>query len=240
MRAVVFVPPSPWPTWSGMDVRALIHLLRPLAPASPSPRVHPGRTWPARRESAACFDSDAGRSMYRKSSWISTAYARGDWLRSKMVDEVADWFGGRARLSASRRWRGTGCVRMPRIDSVRLVGRVRDLGSDLYANACLAICPVFTGTGQPVKLLEALSYRVPAVAVGPAAKRAGLHPGRGGFVGRDPVSFANAVTALWRDRRLARQMGDSGAEWLQEAHDLNPLAAALSGFWPRPTARTPP
>ncbi len=101
----------------------------------------------------------------------------------------------------------------------------------LYASARVAVNPVFTGSGQSIKVLEATGYGVPVVA-----SAVGLR----GIVGArepgiqqvdDPAGFAEAVVRLFRDDELAARARESAHAFAcaSNAEQLAVLARVCSG-----------
>jgi glycosyltransferase involved in cell wall biosynthesis len=87
---------------------------------------------------------------------------------------------------------------------VAIEGRVSDERlAELYRNACVAVNPVFTGSGQSIKVLEATGLGVPVVAstVGIRGIVGVSEPGV--HVANDPASFARALTRILCDSDYA-------------------------------------
>jgi glycosyltransferase involved in cell wall biosynthesis len=101
---------------------------------------------------------------------------------------------------------GACCEAVAPTEGVRLSGFVPDLIS-VYQQAKFFVCPVFGGTGQQVKIVEAMAHGLPVVALKAAAKMSPIEHGINGFIANDAVEFACYVIQLWQDPGLCRQLG---------------------------------
>jgi len=98
---------------------------------------------------------------------------------------------------------------------IRLQGFIADLG-ELYRSARFAVCPVLGGTGQQIKIVEAMAYGLPVVATRYSAKTSPLIHGENGFVADNAREFAEYCVRLWRDPGLCRQMGVAARRTIRE------------------------
>jgi len=112
--------------------------------------------------------------------------------------------------------------------NVRYLGYVPDL-SDVCRNAAFAICPVFAGTGQQVKIIEAMAHGLAVVAFRRAALASPLRHGENGFIAEDIDQFAMCLVDLWRNRVLCRQLGTTARATLDAADST---ASALRSLVP--------
>ena len=106
------------------------------------------------------------------------------------------------------------CSRVDGAKDVQLAGVVDDLAGQ-YGSACFAVSPVFGGTGQQVKIVEAMAHGRAVVAMGNAAARSPLRHGENGLVARDAAEFAESVIRLWKDRELCRVLGKTARETIR-------------------------
>ncbi len=131
-----------------------------------------------------------------------------------------------------------GCPVAP---GVRIEGRVSSERLEaLYGAARVAVNPVFTGSGQSIKVLEATGYGVPVVAsaVGlrgiVGASEPGIH------LADDPASFARALVRLLNDDDHAARARESAYSFARasNAEQLELLRHACSGA-PAPAIAMP-
>jgi glycosyltransferase involved in cell wall biosynthesis len=92
------------------------------------------------------------------------------------------------------------------VEGVELLGYVPELNS-LYAESRFAICPLIGGTGQQVKIVEAMAHGVPVIALRNVAESSPIEHGVNGFIAENAEEFAEYAIQLWRDRELCRQLG---------------------------------
>jgi hypothetical protein len=97
------------------------------------------------------------------------------------------------------------------VAGVQLRGFVDDLGP-CYASARFAISPVLGGTGQQVKIVEAMAHGVPVIAFKSVAEGSPIEHGVNGLLADSAAEFAEHVVRLWRDRRLCQQLGHAARE----------------------------
>jgi hypothetical protein len=86
-------------------------------------------------------------------------------------------------------------------------GFVSDLRS-YYESSGFFICPVFGGTGQQVKVIEAMAHGLPVVALDNIAGNSPVRHGVNGLIARNEEEFAHHVLQLWNDRKLCRRLGE--------------------------------
>jgi glycosyltransferase involved in cell wall biosynthesis len=77
-----------------------------------------------------------------------------------------------------------------------------------YRRAGFAICPVFGGTGQQVKIVEAMAHGLAVVALRTGVEGAPIRHGINGLVADDAAEFAEYCALLWGDARARRAMGE--------------------------------
>lgn len=108
------------------------------------------------------------------------------------------------------------------VPNVELMGYVTDEElRSLYAQSRFLVNPVFGGTGQTVKVVEAMAHGLPVVLLEEALPRAPIvKHGINGFVAKDAEEFALYTIQLWWDRDLCRMMGDKAREAV--AQNLSP------------------
>jgi glycosyltransferase involved in cell wall biosynthesis len=99
--------------------------------------------------------------------------------------------------------------------SVRYLGYVSSLG-DVCHRAAFAICPVFSGTGQQVKVIEAMAHGLAVVAFRRTAIGSPLQHEKNGLVATNTDEFARHLVTMWRNRDLCRQLGTAARATLAE------------------------
>lgn len=115
---------------------------------------------------------------------------------------------------------------------VRTEGRVSPERLDaLYRRARVAVNPVFTGSGQSIKVLEATGYGVPVVASSVGVRGIAGAGEPGVQVADDPAIFAGAVIRLLCEQEHAAQARDSAYAFARasNAEQLAVLARVCSG-----------
>lgn len=96
-------------------------------------------------------------------------------------------------------------------------GMVDDL-HEFYTNAKIAICPMLSGTGVKIKVLEALSYGLPVVT-----NRRGIDglinkKNNGCLVSADADEFAENINKLTNDQQFYQQMKTTAEHYFIENH----------------------
>jgi glycosyltransferase involved in cell wall biosynthesis len=101
---------------------------------------------------------------------------------------------------------------------VRLFADPEHLGG-LLEGAAVAVAPLFSGSGTPIKILEAMAARVPVVTT--STGRAGLDdlPPEAICSSDHPEGFARAVVELLENPTRAWRQTLAAARWLQLRHD---------------------
>jgi glycosyltransferase involved in cell wall biosynthesis len=122
---------------------------------------------------------------------------------------------------------GSCCDLVAPVEGVELTGYVPDLAA-LYAKARFVVCPVFGGTGQQIKITEAMAHGVPVIALRSAAEATPLQHGVSGWIADDEAGFAEGMVQLWRDRELCRRLGEKARDVIAESFSQERLLEGLS------------
>lgn len=112
---------------------------------------------------------------------------------------------------------------------INVRGFVPELGT-LYTDARFAICPVFGGTGQQIKIVEAMAHGLAVVALRHAAERSPLVHGINGLVAENASEFAECVVQLWKDAGLCRRLGDAARQTIAQEHERAKSADAWTSI----------
>jgi glycosyltransferase involved in cell wall biosynthesis len=146
-------------------------------------------------------------------------FAREVWPRVRAVRPRAEWWLAGARPAARLR-------ALAVLPGVRLMPAPDDLDA-VRRQAAVAIAPMRSGSGTPIKVLEAMAGGVPVVAT--AAAAAGLDgvPADALAVATDADAFARETVRLLGDAGLARARAAAARAWVRGRHDIEVVAATL-------------
>ena len=92
------------------------------------------------------------------------------------------------------------------IPGVEFTGFVDDL-DELYRQARVVCCPIFSGGGTRVKIIEAAAYGKPIVATQLGAEGLEMYDGQELLLRDEPELFAKACLELLKDSALCQQLG---------------------------------
>jgi glycosyltransferase involved in cell wall biosynthesis len=113
---------------------------------------------------------------------------------------------------------------------VRLVGPVADMASHLRG-AEVALAPMRAGSGQQIKILEAMGCGTPVVASSFAAAGLEAVAGRDLLVADAAGDFAAQVSRLLDDRRLAGGVAASARALVERRYTWAHSARAIESLW---------
>jgi glycosyltransferase involved in cell wall biosynthesis len=106
---------------------------------------------------------------------------------------------------------GSSCEKVVPVSGSELLGFVPDL-APLYTESRFAICPLIGGTGQQVKITEAMAYGVPVIALSNLAESSPIESGINGFIAQNAEEFAEQALMLSKDQALCRRLGEAARD----------------------------
>lgn len=118
-------------------------------------------------------------------------------------------------------------VRAGEVDSsVRVTGFVEDV-RPYFRKATLFICPVVSGGGTRLKILDSLAMGVPVVATSFAASGLSVEHGKHLLLADTDEKFADAIQYLLREPSLRMELAISGAKRVDEMYSWTVIGQAL-------------
>jgi hypothetical protein len=102
--------------------------------------------------------------------------------------------------------------------------------AELYRTCRFVVCPVLGGTGQQIKIVEAMAHGVPVIATRASAASSPIEHGNNGFVANDAKEFAEYVVMLWNDRSLCERLGEAARETIASKFSRPRLVNELSNI----------
>lgn len=104
------------------------------------------------------------------------------------------------------------------IHGVEFMGFVEDL-AEVYGRARVVICPILSGGGTRVKLVEAAAFGKPIVSTEIGAEGLGFVDGLHALMAQDERSFADACVRLLTDDQLCDRMSRAAHEYTSRTFD---------------------
>ncbi|MGH2865582.1 MAG: glycosyltransferase [Solirubrobacteraceae bacterium] len=108
---------------------------------------------------------------------------------------------------------------------IETMGFVEELGG-AYASASCAVVPLLQGGGTPFKLIEALSYGLPAISTSRGAGALGLRNGEHCLVADSGEEFAAALVRVLHDG--APELARAGRELVLERYSVEALSSLVA------------
>ena len=113
---------------------------------------------------------------------------------------------------------------------VELLGEVPDL-APYIGRATVAVAPLRAGSGQALKVLEAMACGTPVVATSRAVEGLDAEDGVHLRIADDATSFADAVTALLRDADQRQRLADAARALVEARYGWETPVAALDAIY---------
>lgn len=114
--------------------------------------------------------------------------------------------------------------------NVNLLGYVPDI-SELHLQSRLVICPLLTGAGTKVKLIEAMSYSLPIVTTQTCASALFLQDGINALVTDDLVQYANHVLSLLTDCQFAQKLSQEVKKTFEQDYSTPAIYSKLDAMF---------
>lgn len=126
---------------------------------------------------------------------------------------------------------GSSCQHFVPVAGIKLSGFVPNL-NQLYSESRFAVCPLIGGTGQQVKIIEAMAHGITVIALRSVAESSPIQHGINGFVADNAEEFAEYSIQLFRDQALCRQMGQAARKTISENFSGDTLLEKLDFLKP--------
>jgi polysaccharide biosynthesis protein PslH len=127
--------------------------------------------------------------------------------------------------------------------NITLVGEVLDL-APVYGGASVAICPLLTGSGTRLKILEAMSFGVPVVSTRIGAEGIDALDGRDFLLADKSDDFASSIRRLLSEPALYEMIQQSARRLVEQRYEwdiIGQLAlAALDSTFAQSGIQQPP
>jgi hypothetical protein len=115
---------------------------------------------------------------------------------------------------------------------VQRLGFLTDL-APVYRASSFFVCPTYAGTGQQIKIVQAMANGLSVIALRWAAKRSPLAHEVNGLIVDTADDFADAVVRLWRDRDLAARLGQAARKTVADRFSPVRCREALQSLCPK-------
>jgi glycosyltransferase involved in cell wall biosynthesis len=122
---------------------------------------------------------------------------------------------------------GGHCKNIYATEGVNLSGFVPDLKA-LYKTSRFAICPILGGTGQQIKIVEAMAHGLPVIATQFSGERSPIIHNENGFIANNSREFAEYSLQLWQDQNLCKKLGENARNSISQGFSRESLLKDLS------------
>ncbi len=112
-------------------------------------------------------------------------------------------------------------------EGIELKGFLTSL-DDYYCHAPFLPCPIFSGGGQQVKIVEAMAHAVPVISFHSSGLKSPIIHGVNGLLAESPEEFAKHCILLWKDRNLCKKLGTAAQEIIATEYSSKKFAERLS------------
>jgi glycosyltransferase involved in cell wall biosynthesis len=112
------------------------------------------------------------------------------------------------------------------LPGVEVVGFVPDLEA-LYQRTRVVCCPIFSGGGTRIKIIEAAAYGKPIVASKIGAEGLAMQEGREFLLANTPQQFADACLELLRNEALCQQLGAAARAVAMQDYDRAKIVRSI-------------
>lgn len=113
-------------------------------------------------------------------------------------------------------------------NAIEWLGFVEDI-QPLFASCALFVCPIRSGSGVRVKLLEAFASGIPVVSTAVGAEGLARVDGEFCALADDPAGFASKAVDLLRDCHAAREMAARARKEVENNWDMPVITDRLVG-----------
>lgn len=131
-----------------------------------------------------------------------------------------------ARLTITGEVTGRALPVAPNVTMTGLLDDVRPLA----ASAAVSICPLLSGGGTRLKVLEAMALRTPVVATSKAVEGLAVAHDRHLLIADDARDFAEGVIRLLREPDLGRRLSEQAFSLMQETYDWKAIEPRWLGL----------
>jgi len=117
--------------------------------------------------------------------------------------------------------------------NVRVHGFVPDV-RPYFANAAVAICPIWDGGGTRIKVLDGLGQGMPLVATSIGAEGIDVVADRDLLIADTPAQFAEQISRLFTDEVLRHRLEVNGRRLVETVYSWDSIAQKLSTLYAPP------
>jgi len=120
-------------------------------------------------------------------------------------------------------------------ENITMSGFVEDL-ADMYNRTKISMCPLLSGTGQKIKVVEAMSYGIPIVCTARGVDGFPDKNHNGCLVTDDPKKFAKYINDLHNDKSLYKEKAREVADYFNKffSYERNiPVLNRVFGIYPK-------
>jgi O-antigen biosynthesis protein len=119
---------------------------------------------------------------------------------------------------------------LPQIGSIEMIGFVDDV-RDALARYAVFICPILSGSGVRVKLLEAFAAGIPVVSTTVGAEGLARHDADTCLLADSPEAFAQKTLQLLDDPQLAQSLAERARQTVVADWDMATITARLAASY---------
>jgi glycosyltransferase involved in cell wall biosynthesis len=117
-------------------------------------------------------------------------------------------------------------------EHVTIKGWVDDIRT-AYTSGKLFVAPMFSGTGQQNKILEAMALGVPCLTTGVVNNAIGAEPGKSILLAETPEQFANEIERVLSYEDVYSQIRDAGKLFIENTLSWEDTGTILSTIFAR-------
>lgn len=115
-------------------------------------------------------------------------------------------------------------------ENIKISGWVEDIRT-AYASAKIFVAPIWSGTGQQNKILEAMAMGTPCITTAAVNNAIGATPGKEILLAETPESFAEAIELLLSDSNLYTSISKNSVIYVRQNFDWKQNGKILSSIF---------